>query len=122
MSLLSLPPTLLPSLPTPTRLAASRSSLRSAVLVAMPLVAMASPAVVVLVAVVTALAARVAVVSSVKAVVALLPVVVVATWLPTRAAARPRPPKSLHPLDDFFQDLYYSDFDFLFDSWVSLFS
>jgi hypothetical protein len=81
--------------------------------VATPLVATASPAVVVLVAVVTVLVAKVAVVSSVRAEVALLPVVVGATWPPTRAAARLRLRKSSHPLDDFFQDLYYSDFDFL---------
>ena len=88
---------------------------------ATPLAAMASPAVVVLVAVVTALAARVAVDSSVRAAVALLPVVVVATWLPTRAAAKPRLRKSSHPLDDFFR-ICITLILIFFDSWVSLFS
>lgn len=88
---------------------------------ATPLVATASPAVVVLVAVVTALAARVAVVSSVRAAVALLPVVVVVTWPPTRVAARPRLRKPLHPLDDFFR-ICITPILIFFDSWVSLFS
>ena len=87
--------TLLLSPPTPTRLAASRSSLKSAAPVETPTAATASlpvVAVVLAVAVVTVPVARAAVVSSVMAVVDSLPVAAV-TLRPRAAAPRPRPLK-----------------------------
>lgn len=95
--------TLLPSPPTPTKLAVSRSSSRNAAPVATPMAAMASLPVVaaVLVAVVVIVpAAKAAVDSSVMAVMASLPVAAVATLLPRAAAPRPRllklPPTMIH--------------------------
>lgn len=76
LSSLSLPATLLPLLPTPTRLALSRLSLRSVVLAPTPSVT-ATLLVVAAVAVMAVVVARVVAVSSVMAVVASLPAVVV---------------------------------------------